>query len=211
MATETPPTAAMRYATTALDGDFTVHTEVGYVESGESFRQLHQEAETVEGTVFKAAMRELASGVVIVTTRVEDRPWGLTISSCCSLSLEPPQLLVSLRTQSVSCKEILRTERFGISILTARQRALAELGAAVGTAKFVDEFCRAGDCEPFESPIIEGALYHLDCSLSDRHRAGDHEILIGLVRRALEAPPNVQHDPLLYYDRSFWGLGQKLG
>ncbi|MGH2970263.1 MAG: flavin reductase family protein, partial [Solirubrobacteraceae bacterium] len=60
-----------------------------------------------EAAAFKAAMRVLAGGVVMVTTRVDGRPWGLTISSCCSLSAEPPQLLVSLGSQTVTCREVL--------------------------------------------------------------------------------------------------------
>ena len=69
-------------------------------------REHPDDSETVDGDTFKAAMRTLAGGVVIVTTRVEDRPWGLTISSCTSLTLDPPQILISLRASATSSREI---------------------------------------------------------------------------------------------------------
>ena len=40
-----------------------------------------------------SSMRALAAGVVTLATRFGGEPWGLTISWCCSVSLEPPQLL----------------------------------------------------------------------------------------------------------------------
>ena len=51
-------------------------------------------ADVAEG--FRAAMSRLAAGVVMVTCHVDDKPWGLTVSACCSVSMDPPLLPVSL-------------------------------------------------------------------------------------------------------------------
>src|SRR5690348_2681388 len=110
-----------RRVNVVVDGDFTVHEVAGYLEPNDT---LAPPGAPVEGEVFKLAMRALAAGVVIVTTRLDGRPWGLTISSCCSLSLEPPQLVVGLRSDTVSCQQILASGRFGVSILAADQKAL---------------------------------------------------------------------------------------
>ena len=45
---------------------------------------------------FADAMSTLASGVVLVTGWVGDRPWGMTVTSFASVSAEPPTVLVSL-------------------------------------------------------------------------------------------------------------------
>jgi flavin reductase (DIM6/NTAB) family NADH-FMN oxidoreductase RutF len=199
-----------RYAKLALAGDFTVETVGGYLESDETLSELQQPPAGVEGAVFKAAMRTLPSGVVMVTTRVDGRPWGLTISACCSLTLEPPQILVSLREATVSCREIVRSGRFGVSILGSRHKGLAKRGSAVGVAKFIDEFCEAGECGPVESPIISGALYHLDCAVADTYHASDHIVFLGLVTGALAGAGADSPEPLLYFNGGFWRLGNQL-
>jgi flavin reductase (DIM6/NTAB) family NADH-FMN oxidoreductase RutF len=196
------------YAAVELDGSVHVvsgHVVSGHVEVGDGL----EFGSDVDDEAFKAAMRVLAAGVVMVTTWFEGRPWGLTISSCCSVTVEPPQILISLRSSSVSCREINRGRRFGVSILGARQKPLAELGAAVGVAKFIDDYCN--DQEALRSPMIEGALYHLDCSVASTHSVGDHSVIIGRVLNVVFAPRGAtDRDPLLYFDRSFWTVGRQL-
>jgi flavin reductase len=195
-------------ASIGLDGDFTVHQVAGYLEPTDP---APPPGAPVEGEVFKLAMRALAAGVVIVTTRLDARPWGLTISSCCSLTLDPPQIVVGLRSDSVSCQQILASGRFGVSILAADQKGLAERGAAVGVAKFMDEDMTAPDGEELRSPRASGALFHLDCSVAEHHAVSDHELVVGLVHYGTEAQPESSVSrPLLYYDRQFWAVGDAL-
>ena len=105
---------------------------------------------------FLAAMRVLAGGVVMVTARAEDRVWGLTISSCCSISAGPPQILISLDHGASARPVVLETRRFGVSILRGHQKPLAELGAVPGGPKHVDAFCeRRGEAT---ATMLAGAL-----------------------------------------------------
>jgi flavin reductase len=195
-------------ASIGLDGDFTVHQVAGYLEPSDP---VPPPGAPVEGEVFKLAMRALAAGVVIVTTRLDGRPWGLTISSCCSLTLEPPQIVVGLRSESVSCQQILASRRFGVSILAADQKDLAERGAAVGVAKFMDEETTAPDGEELRSPGVSGALFHLDCSVAGHYAVSDHELMVGLVHHGTAAQPeSPASSPLLYFDRQFWAMGDRL-
>jgi flavin reductase (DIM6/NTAB) family NADH-FMN oxidoreductase RutF len=203
MSTISPPLP--RLGSSRLVGDFTVDWTPGTPERDHNSPEL-----TVDSDTFKAAMRTLAGGVVVVTTLVNDRPWGLTISSCTSLTLEPPQILVSLRESTTSAQQIRASGRFGVSILSAAQRALAERGAAVGMPKFMDDLCATGEHAGLESPMVAGALFHLDCSLTVVHMVADHCLLVGSVTHA--HAPTRSHDgsPLVYFDRSFWALGPQL-
>jgi flavin reductase ActVB len=169
----------------------------------------------VEPSAFKQALRRLAAAVVMVTTRVDGRPWGLTISACCSLSAEPPQVLVSLGRGTASLASALRTGLFGVSALGEGHRPLAGLGAEVGAPKFIDGFLEgSGPDDAFvegpgtaltRSPMVAGALFHLDCSVAESFEVADHTLLVGLVEDVVlgEAPA----EPLLYFDRTFRGLG----
>lgn len=160
----------------------------------------------VDGATFRSAMRLLPSGVVMVTVDVDGRPWGLTISSCSSLSVEPPQILICLASRTVTCRRIIATDRFGVSVLGADHRQVAEHGAAPGTAKFIDDFC-----DPVRGqgvPSVRGAAYHLACSLVAAHEHADHTVIVGGVvgATAASAPP----EPLVYFDRAFRRLGERL-
>jgi flavin reductase ActVB len=194
-------------STLALAGDYTVEAVAGRVEEADVLLDPAS-GPCVDEDVFKAAMRVLPAGVVMVTTRVDGRPWGLTISSCCSLTLRPPQILVWLRLATASAQAILADGRLGVSLLASSQRPLAERGAASGVARFIDEYCDGLKGGPVQSPIVSGSLYHLDCRVTDCHRVGDHMLFIGLVEHAVSPAGNAEKRPLLYFDRRFWQLGE---
>lgn len=188
----------------AFQGDFTVGTVTGRPDFGGA---IHTEGSgSVPQEDFLEAMRKVASGVALVTTTVDGRPWGLTVSSFCSLTLEPPQVLVSLQTSTASCQRILQDERFGASILGEDQEELARLGAATGVAKFVDNYCEevdVGTDSTCESPAVAGALCHLDCVLTQSIEICSHTVLVGLVTGAVVGDPEGERQPLLYADRQF--------
>jgi flavin reductase (DIM6/NTAB) family NADH-FMN oxidoreductase RutF len=191
---------------TLLHGDFTVETVPGRVETDDL---LLANARPVDESAFKEAMRCLPSGVVMVTTRINGRPWGLTISSCCSMTLRPPQIMISLQQSTASYREIILSRRFGISILGTRHKSLAEHGSAVGVAKFIDEFVLRGSQREVGSPVVSGALFHLDCRVAARHDVKDHAIIVGLVEGAVSMYQK-RDDPLLYFNQRFFTLGSPL-
>ncbi len=179
----------------------------GLIESDRVFAE-ERESAAVDPERFKDAMRAFATGVVIVTVEVEDGLWGLTINSCCSLSTRPPQVLISL-AHTASCREpLLARGRFGLSILAARHRELAELGAVPGGPKVVDAFCER---LPDGTATVAGALAHLDCLVKQTFEVSDHTLVVGLVRQAVVGEGgDAPSDPLLYYDRRFRRLGDPL-
>ncbi len=151
-------------------------------------------------------MRVLAAGVVMVTARRGDRLWGLTISACCSISASPPQVLISLAHTASCLPAVLETGRFGLSILHARQKPLAELGAVPGGPKVVDAFTE----EPGQgtrTTMMAGALAHLDCSVERVFDVSDHTLIIGNVEHAVTAENLDEPGPLLYFNRTFRTLG----
>lgn len=165
---------------------------------------------TVAPDGFRSAMRLLAGGVAVVTTTVGGRPWGITVSACCSLTAEPPQVLVSLRSETASCKAILDAGHFGIALLGSDQLDVARYCAAVGQPKFLEGFVddTGGD---LGSPVIADSLVHLDCRVVDTHGVGDHLILIGLVGEALSLRAGEELEPLVYFGRAFRTLGEAVG
>ena len=154
---------------------------------------------------FVDAMSTLASGVALVTVWVADRPWGMTVTAFASVSAEPPTILVSLGSATTSAREIAATRRFGVSILAEEQLAIAHFGSEPGAAKFLEPFVDPGDGRR-GSPVVVGALAHLDCELSDAVQIADHTILFGRVRAARASRSGT---PLLYHRRGYRTLGDR--
>jgi flavin reductase (DIM6/NTAB) family NADH-FMN oxidoreductase RutF len=154
---------------------------------------------------FVDAMSTLASGIVLVTVWVADRPWGMTVTAFASVSAEPPTVLVSLGSETTSALEIAATRIFGVSILAQEQLAVARLGSEPGAAKFIGPFVDPGDGSS-DSPVVADALAHLDCQLTDAVQIADHTILFGGVRAARASCSGT---PLLYHRRGYRTLGDR--
>ncbi len=179
----------------------------GYVEADPAF-SVPQPAATVDEETFKAAMRALASGVVMVIARKDHRLWGLTISACCSISAQPPQVLISL-ADDASCRQaIVETGRFGLSVLRDDQKDLAELGAVPGGPKYVDVFCQDND-PGSRATMIAGALVHVECVVDRIFEVSNHTLLIGNVEEVVSRVDR-EGGPLLYFNRTFHELGDQL-
>jgi flavin reductase (DIM6/NTAB) family NADH-FMN oxidoreductase RutF len=148
---------------------------------------------------FVDAMSTFASGVVIVTCRVGDRPWGMTVTAFASVSAHPPTVLVALDADARSAEAITRTRRFGVSILAAEQVAVARFGAANGASKFLEKLTRLGD-DDSPTPAVAGALAHLECDVAQVVSAGTHTVFFGRVRAAHSARDGL---PLVYHSRGY--------
>jgi flavin reductase (DIM6/NTAB) family NADH-FMN oxidoreductase RutF len=148
---------------------------------------------------FADAMSALASGVALVTSWVGDRPWGMTVTAFASVSASPPTVLVSLGSATASAQAIAAARSFGVSILAEEQLAVARLGSEPRAARFLEPFVDPSGGSS-DSPVVTGALAHLDCELSEAVRVADHTILIGRVRAAQASHSGT---PLLYHRRAY--------
>lgn len=150
---------------------------------------------------FAEAMSAIASGVALVTSWTDGRPWGMTVTAFASVSADPPTVLVSVANATGSAPAIAATRRFGLSILRADQRDIARYGSAAGATKFLEPFV-AADVDS-ATPVVADAIAHLDCEVTDIVAAADHTVFFGRVRAA-----NSVHDgsPLLYHRRGYRAL-----
>lgn len=148
---------------------------------------------------FAEAMSTLASGVVLVTCRLDERPWGMTVTAFASVSAYPPTVLVSLGSESAGARAIAATGAFGVSILSLDQVEVAEYGAAPGAAKFLDALVEPCDRQS-TSPAIANTLAHLDCVVIDAVDAVDHTVFFGHVHTVRGRR---RGEPLLYHSRGY--------
>jgi flavin reductase (DIM6/NTAB) family NADH-FMN oxidoreductase RutF len=147
----------------------------------------------VDATSFRQALAQFASGITVVTTRdAAGQPLGLTVSAFCSVSLEPPLVLISLDQRSEANAGLRACGVFGLSILAEGQDAVSRLCARPGPSKFADLPLRTGErgmC------LVEDALAQIECEVRAAHPAGDHVLYVGEIVSIAVRPGR----PLLYH------------
>jgi flavin reductase ActVB len=157
---------------------------------------------------FREAMQRLAASVVMVTTWMDDKPWGLTVSACCSVAVAPPTLLVSVGEYTATADAIRSGRQFGVSILGEGQSDVARFGARPRQPKFVSQFCEPHGADRSTAPVVRGAVAHVDCRLMQEVPVADHLLFIGEVQQVVLRP---EDRPLLYFASDFHRLEQLTG
>lgn len=127
----------------------------------------------------RRSMGRFTTGVAIVTTGTGDTACGMTISSLTSISLDPAILMVSLTEGSRTTDMLNETGRFTVSILGARQEAVARRFATRGGARFEGMDCEFGE---HGTPMIKDSLVQAECEVHSAHDVGDHRVFYGLVQ-----------------------------
>ncbi len=148
---------------------------------------------------FRSALGHFPSGVCVITTIDDDQhPWGFTASAFCSLSLEPPLILVCLDQKADSHAAFSGAGIFAVSILGSHQQSLAARFATKGMEKFIGITTEPG--AETRLPLIPEATAHLECRMHQTIAVGDHTILVGEVVRAAV---NEAVTPLVYHARQY--------
>lgn len=144
---------------------------------------------------FRDLMAGVCAPVAIVTTADDNGPHGATVSSLASVSLRPALLSIALDRKSALLARILDRCAFGVNVLGRGQDDLAMVFASRG----VDRFTEVGWSMDCRLPRLEGSVGWAACELYQTVQAGDHLLLVGLVRHAASSP----QPPLIYGHRTF--------
>ena len=146
---------------------------------------------------FRNALSCFASGVSIVTTRDASGKWyGITVSAFCSVSLDPPLVLICIEKTAASHYAFTESNTFVVNILHESQTDLSERFAAPASDKFEDIAVSPG----IEGiPVLIDALANLECRLRQICNGGDHSIFVGEVENT-----NINGGlPLVYFRHGY--------
>jgi len=149
----------------------------------------------IDSATFRSVLGRFVSGVTIVTARdSESADHGMTASAFCSVSLDPPLVLVSIAHDATLHPVLLDQDELAVSILTGSQEAIARRFAE----KLDNRFDGVGFTRGITSaPLIDGALAHIEARVIHRHPGGDHTIFVAEVLAA--SATATMDEPLLYY------------
>jgi len=149
-------------------------------------RALRPTVADADEKTFREAMRQLASGVCVVTLCAGERRTGLTATSVSSLSAEPPTLLVCVNRASSSYAALAFSGVFAVNVLAADQREIAERFAAGSCLKAAERY-QGGSWRALPSGVscLADSIAVFDCEVDERIERHSHAIVIGRVRRVL--------------------------
>lgn len=135
-----------------------------------------------EQDAYKRLSVNAAKGVAVVTAVHRGWDVAVTVTDFLSVSYDPPTVLVSLYSLSRMAEALDETDRWGLSLLAAGQRGVADaLGyegnPLVGLLDHVPHFRRA-DGAP---PLIDGALSWFELRTVAKHEVATHTLFVGEV------------------------------
>lgn len=154
---------------------------------------------------FLEGMSKAANTVSVVTTDGRAGRAGVTVSALCSVSADPPSLLVCVHYLSPACAAIRDNGTFCVNLLGADQAAISETFAGRRPAPHGDRFACA-EWYPMAngSPAMSDALVAFDCSVMQAMRCGSHYVFIGqVVDVELAGARATTPLPLVHANRSY--------
>ena len=149
---------------------------------------------------FRAALSRFPSGITVVTSRTAAGDLhGITVSAFCSVSLNPPLILVCIEKTTGSHLAINSSGYFVVNILAAGQDDMSERFSLPASDKFNGVGHRPGIAG---IPILTDALVALETRLEKAFDGGDHTIFVGEV----ENVSIKDGDPLVYFHGNYRDL-----
>lgn len=132
-----------------------------------------------DSAYFRSVLGHVPTSVVVVTgLNSAGQPFGITIGSFTSVSLDPPLVGFFPGTSSRSWAAIRESGRFCVNVLAGSQDELCWAFAKEGDDKFanIDWTPSAGG-----SPVLPGVIASIDCAIESETDAGDHVFVLGRV------------------------------
>jgi flavin reductase (DIM6/NTAB) family NADH-FMN oxidoreductase RutF len=152
---------------------------------------------------FRAAMRQVAGAVTVVTTRsLDGEPRGVTATAVCSLTVEPPSVIACINRDTWVGQIAPASGNFCVNVLAKVQQPVAEIFAGRSALAGAERF-QVGEWQDAETgaPVLDGSIASFDCDLEQAVDFATHVILIGRVRTTLSHNPDAE--PLVYVGGAF--------
>lgn len=154
----------------------------------------------VTKTEFRDAMARVCAPVNVITTNGPAGRGGFTATAMCSVTDEPPMLLVCMNSRSAQTQLFVENSRFCVNVLTGEHKDLASSFA--GQQADMDARYAAAEWINLHSgnQALADAIVSFDCRLVEARLVGTHNIFIGEV---VEIRTRKDGHALLYFDRNY--------
>ncbi len=146
---------------------------------------------SADGRAFRRSLGQYPTGVAVITACHRGKLLGMAVNSFAAVSLDPPLVLWSIRRESASAPDFCEAQHLAVNVLAANQVQVSQWFGAAHPERFQ---MAAWEPDAHGSPLLEGAIAHLECSRHAVLDGGDHFILVMRVERHAR----YQGEPLLF-------------
>jgi flavin reductase len=156
----------------------------------------------IERKAYRDAMARLGAAVNIITTAGETDGWrGFTASAVCSVTDDPPTLLLCVNRTSDSHAPLKENGILCVNTLSAGQEELSGIFAGMTGLLGADRFSH-GEWTTLATgaPVLKGAVVSFDCRITDVTEVGTHTVFFAEVEAIQSSDA---HEGLIYFGRAY--------
>lgn len=157
-------------------------------------------------TDFRDAMAQLGSAITIITTDGAAGKFGFTASAVCSVTDQPPTLLICMNRSSFANSKFKENGVLCVNVLSASHRELSGVFAN-GSLRSEERFAYDIWQTNFTgSPVLTSAITSFDCEIGECHEVGSHSIFYCPVKEIIFGKGE---EGLVYFNRNYHTLGMQ--
>ncbi len=149
---------------------------------------------------YREAMARFGAAVSVVTTDGPGGRFGFTASAVCSVTDDPPTLLVCVNRKNDSHPALMANQVLCVNTLASDQTAIS--GLFGGKELNQDARFAGGEWTTLETgaPVLAGAVVAFDCRVVQITEIGTHSVVFAEVVALRHGPA---HDGLIYFGRGY--------
>lgn len=155
----------------------------------------------IDPVIYRNGMARYAGHVQVVTTKFQGVLRGVTVTAACSVSDDPPSVLVCLNGSNANNDIFHKSGIFALNSLAAHHQTLAAGFAGLASVAPEDRFS-LGEWQTLSTgaPVLSDAVVSFDCRVTEIMPSSTHFVMFGEVVAMHFGPPN---PALVYLDRGF--------
>jgi len=155
----------------------------------------------IEKSTYREAMARLGAAVNIITTVDGTGRRGLTASAVCSVTDNPPTLLLCINRDSDMNEAFKASGILCVNTLGAAQEHLSPVFASMTGATQSERFAQAEwTTLATGAPVLQGAIVSFDCRITQSTEVGTHTVFFCEVE-ALQS--STESAGLIYFGRAY--------
>jgi flavin reductase len=152
-------------------------------------------------TSYREAMSRLGAAVNIITTASAEGDVGFTASAVCSVTDDPPTLLVCMNRSSKSNPAFLASKILCVNVLSPEHQELSAPFASVGNLTMAERFGLAKWLRlATGSPVLQNSAASFDCTIDQITDVGTHSVFFCSVKAIHLGPATAG---LIYHGRAY--------
>lgn len=153
---------------------------------------------------FREAMAQLGASVNVVTTDGESGKGGFTATAVCSVTDQPPTILVCMNRSAYQYSRFVNNGVLCVNALRGNQQETANVFAGATQASIEERFKHDNwSTLKTGAPVLENCLISLDCVINEINEVGTHGVLFCEVQNIRLGN---QGENLMYFRRKYHSL-----